>query len=122
MRGCPLERRMSDFGLMDERNHQSRRFVGGAMKIGLLIFCFLFLPTQEAIAQERVSPNQTVARKIGPGKTDLLSISLNDGDYFDVSIAYKGKINFFLLNADETIARRLAGTTGEGKVAFPFAA
>ena len=113
---------MSDFGLMDERNHQLRRFVGGAMKIGLLIFCFLFLPTQEAIAQERVSPNQTVARKIEPGKTDVFSISLNDGDYFNVSIGYKGKINFFLLNPNGTIARRLVGTSGEGKPSFPFAA
>ena len=92
------------------------------MKIGLLIFCFLFLPTQEAIAQERVSPNQTVARKIEPGKTDLFSISLNDGDYFNVSIGYKGKINFFLLNPNGTIARRLVGTSGEGKPSFPFAA
>ena len=92
------------------------------MKIGLLIFCFLFLPTQEAIAQERVSPNQTVARKIEPGKTDVFSISLNDGDYFNVSIGYKGKINFFLLNPNGTIARRLVGTSGEGKPSFPFAA
>jgi enterochelin esterase-like enzyme len=107
---------------MDERNHQLRRFVGGAMKIGLLIFCFLCLPTQEAIAQERVSPNQTVARKIEPGKTDVFSISLNDGDYFNVSIGYKGRINFFVLNPDGTIARRLVGTSGEGKPSFPFAA
>jgi enterochelin esterase family protein len=107
---------------MDERNAQSRRFVGGAMKIGLLILCFLFLPTQEAIAQETVSANQTVARKIEPGKTDLFSISLKDGDYFNVSIGYKGKINFFLLNPDGTIARRLVGTSGEGKPSFPFAA
>jgi hypothetical protein len=91
------------------------------MKICLLIFCFLFLPTPEAIAQERVSPNQTVARKIEPGKTDLFSISLNDGDYFNVSLGYKGKINFFLLNPDGTIARRLVGTAGEGKPSFPFA-
>jgi len=92
------------------------------MKIGLLIFCFLFLPTQEAIAQERVSPNQTVARKIEPGKTDVFSISLNDGDYFNVSIGYKGKINFFLLNPNGTIARRLVGTSDEGIPSFPFAA
>jgi hypothetical protein len=76
------------------------------MKIGLLIICFLFLPAQEVIAQERVSPNQTVARKIEPGKTELLSIALNDGDYVNVSIGHKGKINFFLLNPDGTIARR----------------
>ena len=92
------------------------------MKIGLLIFCFLFLPTQEAIAQEKVSPNQTVARKIEPGKTDFFSISLNDGDYFNVSIGYKGKINFFLLNPNGTIARRVVETSGEGKPSFPFAA
>jgi enterochelin esterase-like enzyme len=92
------------------------------MKICLVVFCFLFLPAQELVAQERLSPNQTVARKIKPGKTDLFSIALNDGDYFNVSIGYKGKINFFLLNPDGTIARRLVGTSGEGKPSFPFAA
>lgn len=92
------------------------------MKIGFLIFCFLVLPAQEVIAQERLSPNQTVARKIEPGKTDLFSITVNDGDYFNVSIGYKGKINFFLLNPDGTIARRLVGTSGEGKPSLPFAA
>ncbi|HSB29079.1 MAG TPA: alpha/beta hydrolase-fold protein [Pyrinomonadaceae bacterium] len=92
------------------------------MKIGLLIFCFLFLPAQEVSAQEKLSPSQTVARKIEPGKTDLFSIALNDGDYFNVSIGYKGKINFFLLNPDGTIARRLVGASGEGKPSFPFAA
>src|SRR5712692_5613395 len=101
---------------------QSRRFVEGAMKIGLLVFCFLFLPTQEGIAQEGLSPNQTVARKIEPGKTVLFSIALNDGDYFNVSIGYKGRINFFVLNPDGTIARRLIGSSGEGKVPFVFAA
>src|SRR6185503_3888854 len=38
------------------------------------------------------------------------------------SIGYKGRINFFLLNPDGTIARRLVGTSGEGKPSFPFAA
>jgi enterochelin esterase-like enzyme len=92
------------------------------MKIGLLLFCSLFLPTQEAIAQERVSPNQTVARKIEPGKTDVFSISLNDGDYFNVSIGYKGKINFFVLNPNGTIARRLIGSSGEEKESYAVAA
>jgi len=111
--------------ILDKRGNgtsQSRRLVEGAMKIGLLIFCFLFLPTQEVIAQERLSPNQTVARKIEPGKTHLFSIALNDGDYVNVSIGYKGRINFFLLNPDETIARRLIGSSGETKVPFVFAA
>src|SRR5437899_5681303 len=92
------------------------------LKICLLVFCSLFLPTPEVIAQEKLSPNQTVTRKIEPGKTDLFSVVLNDGDYFNISIGYKGRINFFLLNTDGTIARRLIGTSGEGKVAFPFAA
>lgn len=92
------------------------------MKIGFLIFCFLFLPTQEVFGQEQISPNQTVARKIEPGKTDSFSLAVNDGDYFNVSIGYKGKINFFLLYPDGTIARRLVGTSGEAKPSFPFAA
>jgi enterochelin esterase-like enzyme len=107
---------------MDKWHTQSRCFVDGAMKIALLLFCFLFLPTQEVIAQERLSPNQTVARKIEPGTTVLFSIALNDGDYFNVSIGYKGRINLFLLNPDGTIARRLVRTSGEGKASFPFAA
>jgi enterochelin esterase-like enzyme len=113
---------MSYFGLTDKWNTEPGRFVGGAMKIGLLIFCFLFLPTQEVIAQERLSPNQTVAKKIEPGKTELFSIALNDGDYVNVSIGYKGRINFFVLNPDGTIARRLTGSSGEARVPFVFAA
>lgn len=94
------------------------------MKICLLLFCFLFLfaATREVTAQERLTPNQPVARKIEPGKTDLFSIALNDGDYVNVSIGYKGRINFFLVNPDGTIPRRLMGMSGEGKASFPFAA
>jgi|ERR1051326_3605544 enterochelin esterase family protein len=92
------------------------------MRIFLVLSCLLFLPKQQVIAPERLSPNQTVTRDIAPGKTDLFSINLNDGDYFNVAIGYQGKINFFLLNSDQTVARRLVGTSGEGKVQFPFAA
>ncbi len=88
-----------------------------ACSIALALFS-----VQVAFAQEKLSPNQSVSRKIEPGKTDLFSIALNDGDYFNVSIGYQGKINFFLLNRDGTIARRLVGTSGEGKPSFPFAA
>ena len=108
---------MSNFELAEKYNAQLRRFVGG-----LLAFCFLLLPAQEVISQDRLSPNQTVARAIEPGKTDLFSIAVKDGDYFNVTIGYKGKINFFLLNPDGSIARRLVGTSGEGKSSFPFAA
>jgi enterochelin esterase family protein len=94
------------------------------MKIVLLVFCFLILPTPEVIAQEKLSPNQTVARKIESGKTDLFSIALNDGDYVNASIGYKGRINLLLLNPDGTIARRLIGPTSpaEAKAPFVFAA
>lgn len=113
---------MSDFGLTARWNTPSRCFVEGAMKTCLLILCFLFLPTQEAIAQERLSPNRTVAKKIEPGKTDVFSIALNDGDYVNVAIAYKGRINFFVVNPDNTIARQLIGSSGEDKESYAVAA
>jgi enterochelin esterase-like enzyme len=113
---------MSNFKLMEKYNAQSRRFAEVVLTIGLVAFCLLFSPTQQVVAQERLSPNQTVARTIKPGRTDLFSIALKDGDYFNVSIGYKGRINFFLLNPDGTIASRVVETSGEGKPSFPFAA
>ena len=95
------------------------------MKVPTIVLaacCLLSLPTQAVSAQERLSPNQTVARTIKPRGTDLFSIALKDGDYFNVSIGYKGRINFFLLNPDQTIARRVVETSGDGKTSFPFAA
>jgi enterochelin esterase family protein len=50
-----------------------------------------------------------------------LSIALNDGDYVNISIGFKGKIDFFLLNPDGSIARRIVGRT-EAKASFPLAA
>jgi enterochelin esterase family protein len=113
---------MSNFELTEKHNAQSRRFGEVVLTIGLVAFCLLLLPTQEVIAQERLNPNQTVARTIKPGSTDLFSVALNDGDYFNLSIGYKGRINFFVLNPDGTIARRVMETSGEGKESFPFAA
>ena len=84
--------------------------------------CVLLLSGATVSGQEKVSPKQTVARKIEPGKTEIFSITLNDGDYVNVSIGHKGKINFFLLNPDGTIARRLTETSGQAKVSFAFAA
>jgi enterochelin esterase family protein len=107
---------------MEKYNAQSRRFAEVVLTIGLAAFCLLFSPTQQVVAQERLSPNQTVARTIKPGRTDLFSIALKDGDYFNVSIGYKGKINFLVLYPDGTIARRLNGSSGEDKESFAFAA
>lgn len=94
------------------------------MKIGLLVVCLLFCAAPEVVGQEMVSANQTIARKIEPGKTDLFSIALNDGDYVNVSIGYKGRINLFFLYPDGTIARRLVGpaSPAEAKAPFAFAA
>jgi enterochelin esterase family protein len=89
----------------------------------LSTFCFLLLLAQGLVAQEKLSSKQTVAGKIDPGKTELLPISLNDGDYVNASIGYKGKINLFLLSPDGTIYRRLINqSSGEGKAPFAFTA
>jgi enterochelin esterase-like enzyme len=93
----------------------------GYMKLILLTLSFFLLNAQELIAQEKLLPNQPVSRKVEPGKSEVLSMTLNDGDYVDISIGFKGKINFFLLNPDGTIARRLVGRD-EAKASFPFAA
>jgi enterochelin esterase family protein len=114
---------MTDSETSDEQNMQSRYFVAGAMKIGLLVLCLLFLPAPDAIAQERLAPSQTVAKKIEAGKTELLTIDLNDGDYVNASIGYKGNIKLFLLSPDGTIYRRLInGSSGEAKIPFAFTA
>jgi enterochelin esterase-like enzyme len=117
---------MSNSKLTKNYNAQSRRFAEGVLKIFLLALCFLVLPTQEVIAQEKLSPNQPVARTIEPGKTDLFSIALNDGDYFNISFGYKGRINLSVLKPDGTIARRAiissATSAAELKGSFPFAA
>ena len=73
------------------------------MKMTLLSFCFLLLCAQGLVAQEKISPNQTVVRKIDSGKTEFVTIALNDGDYVNASIGFKGKINLFLLSPDGTI-------------------
>src|SRR5215471_7741115 len=91
------------------------------MKIAPALCLLLFL-VPELVAQEKILPKQTVARTIEPGKTDIFSITLTDGDYVNVSIGYKGKINFFVVNADGTIGRRSIGTSGEGKATFAFTA
>src|SRR5712691_6639622 len=93
------------------------------MRIFIVLSIVLVLSlVQAAAGQEKLSPNQTVARKIEPGKTDLFAIALNDGDYFQISIGYKGRINFFLLNPDGTIARRVITSSIEAKGSFVFAA
>jgi enterochelin esterase-like enzyme len=92
------------------------------MKIGVLTFCFLFLGVQATIAQDFLLPNQSVAKTIQPGTSEFFSIALNDGDYVNVSISHKGKINFFVLSPDGSIGRRLIGSTSQDKLTFAFVA
>src|SRR5262249_7414745 len=90
-----------------------------------VIACLIALvlaSVEAAVAQDRLTPDQTVARKIEAGKTDLFSMPLNDGDYVSVSLGYHGKINFFLLKPDSTIYRSGIGLSGDSKVPFAFAA
>ena len=112
---------MTPCGPHDQHSIKSNRFAGRSMTIGLLILVFFVSITQGVIGQEKLSPHQPVSRKLEPGKSEVLSIALNDGDYVNVSLGFKGKINFFLLNPDGTIARRLVGRD-EAKASFPFAA
>jgi len=92
------------------------------MKICLLVICFLLLSVPETLAQEILLPNKAVARTIEPGKTDLFSIALKDGDYVNASIGYKGRISLSVLNPDGTIARQPVDSSGEDKEQFVFAA
>jgi len=49
------------------------------------VFCFIFLCVIQGVtAQDKLLPNQTVAKSIEPGKTRTYSVSLNDGDYVSV--------------------------------------
>ncbi|MGH9871269.1 MAG: alpha/beta hydrolase-fold protein [Pyrinomonadaceae bacterium] len=92
-------------------------------KVIALSVVLVLYSIQASVAQERLSATQTVAKKIEPGKTELLTIDLNDGDHVNASIGYKGNINLFLLSPDGTIYRRLInGSSGEGKAPFAFTA
>ena len=86
------------------------------------LICFFAWLVNPAFAQEKISANQTVTRKIDPGKTERFSIALNDGDYVNASIRYRGKINFILFKPDASVFRRLIdGSSGEAKIPFVFA-
>ncbi len=92
------------------------------MKISLLVFSLLFLATPAVIAQEKLSPNRPVNRTLEPGKSEVFSVTLADGDFITVSVGFKGKVNFALLNPDGTIVRSRKGTNADAKATFPMAA
>src|SRR6266576_6498703 len=92
------------------------------MKIIIPVFCSRLLIAQQVVAQQKLVPNETVARTIEPGKTDSLSVSLNDGDYAGASIAQHGKVNFVISYPDGSVLRRGEGPSGDAKNSFAFAA
>lgn len=86
-------------------------------------FALAALLVQRAFGQNSLFPGHSLARTLDAGKTDSLSIPLNDGDYVWGSVAQHGRVSVAILNPDASRhgGRRL-GPLGEGKVAFTFAA
>src|SRR5437764_7567196 len=89
--------------------------------IAALFCCFLCF-IQGVTAQEKLLPNQNVAKSIESAKTQTYSVSLNDGDYVGGSINQYGKVNVSILNTDGSLLRRFPGPSGDAKRQFAFAA
>jgi enterochelin esterase-like enzyme len=93
------------------------------MKTVILFSSALVLSLVQAVSgQERLSPNQPVARNIEPGKTHSYSIPLNDGDYVGMSLSQHGRVDLVILNPDGSVMRRLLGESGDDRNTFAFAA
>ena len=92
------------------------------MRIIILALCSVLLSAQQVAAQQKLVPNEAMARAIEPGKTDSFSVSLNDGDYVSASLAQHGKVNFMILNPDGSALRQGEGPPGDAKNSFAFAA
>jgi enterochelin esterase-like enzyme len=92
------------------------------MKIIIAVFCSVLLLAHQAAAQQKLLPSESVARTIEPGKTDSLSVSLNDGDYASASLVQRGKVNLMILSPDGSVLRRREGPPGDAKISIAFAA
>ncbi len=90
--------------------------------IAFSIALALLFPLQDAVAQERLLPNQTVAKSVESNKTHTYLVSLNDGDYVSGSINQHGKVNMSILGADGSLLRSFPGPSGDAKRQFAFAA
>lgn len=113
---------MTHFEQTDDQNIQLRILVDGAMKITFVAFCFLLFFVEEVSAQDKLLPNEVVARSIEPGKTDSYTVALNDGDYVSASINQHGKVNVTILNPDGSLMRRFPGPSSDAKTQIVFAA
>jgi hypothetical protein len=92
------------------------------MKFGAVPICLGLLLIQNVSAQEKLAVNQPVSRTIAAGATDKFSISLNDGDYVDVSLSQHGRVNLAIIYPGGTVIRRLSGPQGDAKNTFAIGA
>lgn len=93
-----------------------------AMKLVSVSIGLCLLLIQNVSAQEKLAANQTVSRTIAAGATDKFSISLNDGDYVDVSLSQHGRVNLAIIYPGGTVIRRLSGPQGDAKNTFAISA
>jgi len=92
------------------------------MKFVSVPICLCLLLIQNVSAQDKLVANSPVSRTIAAGATDKFSISLNDGDYVDVSLSQHGRVNLAIIYPGGTVIRRLSGPQGDAKNTFAIAA
>src|SRR5689334_25232952 len=93
------------------------------MRIFIVFSIVLVLSSvQAAFGQEKLLPNQTVAKSIESAKTQTYLVSLNDGDYVSGSINQHGKVNVSILGTDGSLLRRFPTPSEDAKRQFAFAA
>jgi enterochelin esterase-like enzyme len=96
--------------------------VKATMKFVSVSICLCLLLIQNVSGQEKLVVNQPVSRTIAAGATDKFSISLNDGDYVDVSLSQHGRVNLAIIYPGGTVIRRLTGPQGDAKNTFAIGA
>jgi hypothetical protein len=92
--------------------------VKAIIKFVSVSICLCLLLIQNVSAQDKLAVNQPVSRTIAAGVTDKFSISLNDGDYVDVSLSQHGRVNLAIIYPGGTVIRRLTGPQGDAKNTF----
>jgi enterochelin esterase-like enzyme len=106
-----------------EQNIQPHTYVKAFMKsITSFAFCFALWFVHGVSAQEKISPNQAITRNIEPGKSNIYSVSLQDGDYVGASITQSGRIDVIILDPDGSPHRRFSGSSNDEKKRFSFVA
>jgi hypothetical protein len=73
--------------------------------INVVIICFFLFFAHDVVSQDKLLPNRIMSGDIQPGKTQLFSITLNDGDYVSGSVSQHGKVDVTIVNTDGSIMR-----------------